>query len=278
MQTMTIDKIADKLKKNEITYDMKYLQAILDEEREAEQKIMYLLLMFWAEKKNKRKLYKEIKEVIEELFGNLEEDMSMEFAKRHREGYTEGAFIAQLAIGKFGKVFEPPEYNPKWHINKCSFVDDLRFYKYRLINDVTIETERMMIMKAPIEEAAKAIKKPFKKLNNSTKALVDTEMCYAERQGTKAAYEDYGAEEYRYLATLDNLTCNKCGELDGIVFKFNNAIVGANYPPMHPYCRCTTIPVFDDFNTIKRYAKDEKGETIEVSMTYDEWKKKYAKA
>lgn len=274
---MTIDKIADKLKKNEITYDMKYLQAILEEERNAEQKILYLLFMFWAEKKHKRKLYKEIKAVIEGMFDDLEEDMSMEFAKRHREGYAEGAFLVQLVIGKFSKILKPSSYNPDWHINKGNFIDDLRFYKNRLISEITIETERMIALKAPIEEATSSLKKPFKKLQNSTKALVDTEMVYAERQGLKDAYSDYGADKYRYLATLDNLTCDKCGALDGKPFDLDKAVAGANYPPMHPYCRCTVIPVFSDFETNERYAKNENGETIEVTMSFDEWKKKYGK-
>ena len=274
---MTIDKIADKLKKNEIAYDMNYLQAILNEESNAEQEIVALLLLFWVEKKHKRKLYKEIKAIIERMFDNLEEDMSMEFAARHQEGYTEGTFLAQLVMGSFSKILKPTSYNPNWHINKGNFIDDLRFYKNRLINEITIETERMIALEAPVDEAIYTLKKPFKKLQNSTKAMVDTEMVYAERQGLKDAYTDNGVEQYRYIATLDNLTCDKCGELDGKVFDLNKAVVGANYPPMHTYCRCVVIPVFDDFDTSERYAKDENGETIEVVMTYDEWKKKYGK-
>ena len=269
--------MADKLKKNEIVYDTKYLAAILDEEKEMERKIQYLLLVFWPEKKNKRKLYKEIKEIINELFDTLEEDMSMEFAQRHQEGYSEGAFLVQLIKGKFENILNPTGYNLNWHIGKDSFIDDLIYYKNRLIHDINVELERMIALKAPIEQTLNVLKKPFNKLFNSTKALVDTEMVYAERQGLDDAYSDYGAKKYRYLATLDDLTCEKCGELDGKVFDLNKAVVGANHPPMHKYCRCTIIPVFDDFDTIERYAKDEKGETIEVSMTYEEWKKKYGK-
>ena len=274
---MTIDKIADKLKKNEIAYDTKYLVSVLEEEEQAERKILYLLLMFWAEKKNKRKLYKEIKVIVSELFDTLEEDMSLEFIKRHQEGYCEGAFLAQLLLGNFSEILKPPTYNPNWHIGKANFIDDLIYYKNRLSYDMNVEIERMIALKAPVEQVLNTMKKPFKKLYNSTKALVDTEMVYAERQGLKDAYSDYGAKQYRYLATLDNLTCDKCGALDGKVFDLKDAVPGGNYPPMHPYCRCTTIPVFSDFDSTKRYAKDEKGETIEVSMTYEEWKKKYGK-
>jgi len=272
---MTIDEIADGLKKNEISADEAYMELLLKEEHEAEREIMYLLLLFWAEKKNKRKLYKEINSIVNTLFDNLEEDLSIELSKRHREGYFEGAFLAQLSLGKFSKLGETTKFNPNWHFNNGSFLDDLKYYKNRLLDDIKRELERMIALKAPVETAAGGVKRPFKKLSNSTKAMVDTEMVYAERQGLRDAYIDYGAGKYRYLATLDNLTCETCGELDGKVFLLSQAVVGANYPPIHPHCRCTVIPVFDDFDTNMRVAKDENGETIYVSMNYAKWKQTY---
>ena len=273
---MTIDEIADKLKKNEIDYDEEYLKAILHEEKAAEQEIEYLLLLLWAGKIKKREFYNETNRIIEELFSEIEEDMSVELEKRHQEGYTEGAFLVQLLLGSFSPISYSSKYNPKWHMNNGSFLDDLLYYKNRLIDDIRKEVERLRALKAPVESAISGITKPFKKLSNSTKAMVDTEMVYAERQGLKSAYMDHDARKYRYLATLDGLTCERCAELDGKVFLLSEAVAGANYPPMHPFCRCTTIPVFSDFDTTKRYAKDENGEAIEVSMTYDEWKKEYA--
>ena len=273
---MTIEKIADKLKKNEITYDEAYIAEILKEEKEAKDEIKYLLLLFFTGELKKRNLYKEINRIVEELFINIGGDMSLEFAKRHEEGYFEGSYIAQILKGKFSKVPKVQDYNPKWHLGNGSFLDDLVYYKNRLIDDLRKEIERMVAFKAPVEKAVKSVEKPFNKLFNSSKTMIDTEMVYAERQGMKDAYTDNDAKQYRYIATLDTLTCERCGELDGRVFMLSQAFVGANYPPMHPHCRCTTIPVFPDFDTDRRYAKDENGETIEVvGMTYPEWKKKY---
>ena len=272
---MKIDEIADKLKKQSITTDETYIKAILDREKEAEWEIMYLVMAFWAEKKNKKKLRKEITTIINTMFEDLEEDLILELTKKHREGYTEGAFLSQLLLGNFSKTLNAPEYNFKWHFGNESFLDDLLYYKNRLLDTFTKEFERMVALKAPVPEVMKAVKKPFKTLSNSTKAMVDMELAQAERQGMKDAYQDNGAEKYRYLATLDGLTCETCGGLDGKVFPLNKAEVGVNYPPIHRWCRCVTIPVFDDFDTNMRVAKDENGETIEVSMTYDEWRKKY---
>ena len=52
-----------------------------------------------------------------------------------------------------------------------------------------------------------------------------------------------------------------------------------NLQPLHPYCRCTTVPYFDDEFTAgtERVARDKDGKTYYVSrdMTFEEWKRKY---
>lgn len=93
-------------------------------------------------------------------------------------------------------------------------------------------------------------------------------------------YTADGVEKYQILATLDNKTCDICGELDGKIFLVKDAVIGLNSPPFHQGCRCTTIPYYDDTPTeeLTRVARDpETGKTYEVpaDMTWKEWKEKY---
>lgn len=76
-----------------------------------------------------------------------------------------------------------------------------------------------------------------------TQRLVRTELNYALNEATKIAYEEDEIEEYEFLAEVDNRTSVICKELNGQFFKVKDAVVGVNYPPMHPNCRSTTIPV-----------------------------------
>lgn len=76
-----------------------------------------------------------------------------------------------------------------------------------------------------------------------TQRLVRTELNYALNEATKIAYEEDEIEEYEFLAEVDNRTSVICKELNGQIFKVKDAVVGVNYPPMHPNCRSTTIPV-----------------------------------
>lgn len=107
--------------------------------------------------------------------------------------------------------------------------------------------------------------------------LVRTETNYICNQSTKIAYVNYGVQEYEYLATLDSRTSEKCRNLDTKHWPIDKAIPGKNYPPVHAYCRSTTIPYFAD-NEGTRIAKDDatgKSYKVPASMSYEQWKKEH---
>lgn len=104
---------------------------------------------------------------------------------------------------------------------------------------------------------------------NATR-LVRTQANHFLNLGEFKAYEDLGIEEYKYLATLDERTCEECQPLDGKIFKLSEKVEGVNYPTIHPHCRCTTTLPTD---YARRWARDPiggKGYKIK-DMTYSEW-------
>ena len=111
--------------------------------------------------------------------------------------------------------------------------------------------------------------------------LVRTEVNHFANEAEMLAYEELEIEKYRFIATLDNRTCEHCAELDNKVFNIKDRIPGKNYPPIHANDRCTTVAEFDDYvaDKLQRRARDENGKTILVSqnMTYQQWYDKYVK-
>lgn len=107
--------------------------------------------------------------------------------------------------------------------------------------------------------------------------LVRTETNYAHNQSTAALYEDVGVERYRYLATLDLRTSPMCREMDGKIIAYADKTCGVNYPPLHPRCRSTTVPVIYEDEVGTRVARDKDGKTYKVpaDMTYKEWYGQY---
>lgn len=109
------------------------------------------------------------------------------------------------------------------------------------------------------------------------KRLVRTEAAFIAEQATIRSYNDANVEKYEYLATLDLRTSVICQRLDGKKFLVKDAKTMVNYPPMHAFCRSTTIPVIEwdgeEEEPEDRIARDpitNKNYHIK-DISYDDW-------
>ena len=110
-------------------------------------------------------------------------------------------------------------------------------------------------------------------IRTSAETLVRSETAHFMNQGQRMAYEEIGIKQYRFVAALSELTCDRCGSLDGSVLDTDKAVEGENFPPIHPRCRCVTIMA--DVNLTSRIARDpltSENYKVNGSMTFDEWK------
>lgn len=116
------------------------------------------------------------------------------------------------------------------------------------------------------EGMAKDIAERFDVSYSSAERLVRTESARIVEAATQDAYKEIGVEQYEYSAILDERTSEICEELDGKIFNTADEVQGVNAPPMHPNCRSTTLPVFDN----------ERIEIATVGREYDsfaDWKR-----
>lgn len=113
----------------------------------------------------------------------------------------------------------------------------------------------------------------------SATRLVRTEVNHFANEAEMLAYEELDIEKYRFIATLDNRTCEHCAELDNKIFNVKDRKPGKNYPPLHANDRCTTVAEFNDDITdgLQRRARNENGNPILVqqNMNYSQWYDKY---
>lgn len=132
----------------------------------------------------------------------------------------------------------------------------------------------------PERETAELISNKFASGAMQARRLVRTESAFVSGELTAKSYEECGIEKYRFLATLDLRTSEICRSLDGKEFLVSDRKTGKNYPPMHPWCRSTTLSVISDesLKKMERAAynpKTGRTEKVPASMTYREWYKKY---
>ncbi len=75
--------------------------------------------------------------------------------------------------------------------------------------------------------------------------LVRTELMYVINQSQKEMYMEAGYNKYRILAHVDKRTSEICKNENGKEYYFSQIEVGVNYPPFHPRCRTTVVPVLN---------------------------------
>jgi SPP1 gp7 family putative phage head morphogenesis protein len=132
------------------------------------------------------------------------------------------------------------------------------------------------------QDLAKQIEEKYQVGAYESRRLIRTESAYVVNEMQSQSMDDARITNYRFIAVLDKKTSKVCRELDNKIFELKAKQVGTNYPPMHPFCRSTTVSVIDRFanENIKRLARDPNtGKLTEVpsGITYNEWHNEFAR-
>lgn len=112
----------------------------------------------------------------------------------------------------------------------------------------------------------------------ASERLIRTETTYIANKAELESYLQCDIDKYVFVATLDLRTSSMCREHDGKVYEVSKGIAGENLPPLHPWCRSTTIAYMGKewYDNIRRRARNpETGEiyTVPGNMDYGEWYK-----
>ena len=131
-----------------------------------------------------------------------------------------------------------------------------------------------------VRDTSQAIAERFGAGQNNARRLIRTESAFFHNQMELLSYEDAEITKYRFVAVLDKRTSHICQEHDNKVYDMDKAVPGVNYPPMHPWCRSTTIAYEEDadYSKLERRARNPKTGKVEyvpADMSYKEWYSKY---
>ena len=131
-----------------------------------------------------------------------------------------------------------------------------------------------------VRDTSQAIAERFEVSKGKARRLVRTESAFFHNQMELLSYEDAEIEKYKFVAVLDRRTSHICQEHDNKVYNTADAVPGVNYPPLHPWCRSTTVGYDEDadYSKLKRRARNPvtgKTELVPADMNYKEWYDKY---
>ena len=116
------------------------------------------------------------------------------------------------------------------------------------------------------ERLTRQIRQRFGKVSrNDAYRLIYTEGTFVMNEARAASFEQ-DTEEYIFRVQYDAIRRNGwrdiCDDLDGQIFRWDERIAGANFPPMHPWCHCTATPYVSDWGAwtdqyIQRHGGDQ---------------------
>lgn len=196
------------------------------------------------------------------------------------EAYYKSIFDIQQRVGLgFGFNFIDPAVidkviNSKW--SGANYSTRIWGNTNALARDTKEEMLLSLVTGRTDRETAEIIANKFGQGASNARRLVRTESCNLANQMEMASYEECGIETYIFVATLDLRTSSVCQGLDRKRFKVSEQQPGVNCPPMHPWCRSTTICDISDeeLAQLQRRARDPvtgKTKMVPGNMSYSEW-------
>ena len=97
---------------------------------------------------------------------------------------------------------------------------------------------------------------------SDAKRLLITETARVQSEAQKLHYQEtMGADAtIEFVAKLDGRTTDECRGADGNKIKVSEMVAGVNVPPLHPYCRSTTVPAVDEIeDELEAFFKEREG-------------------
>ena len=99
------------------------------------------------------------------------------------------------------------------------------------------------------DEFVPELKKKLGVTTSDAKRLLITETARVQSEAQTLYYKDTMGEDegIEFVAKLDERTSDECRHHNGDRIKVKDIVVGVNVPPLHAYCRSTTMPAKTDW-------------------------------
>lgn len=162
--------------------------------------------------------------------------------------------LRQVAIDAYKDTSEQlmQQYNPeiaKLFVNRLSatdVTDNIMNNKAKLMDYLASDIAQGMARGDSYARIAKAMAERYTKVSmRDMQRLVYTQGTLVYNEATAHVVEQ-DFEQYQISTVGDNKVCEICRGLQDKIFSFKDRQVGVNFPPLHPWCRCSfTIYVED---------------------------------
>jgi len=156
----------------------------------------------------------------------------------------------------------------------ATFSQRLWGHQQRLSNELGSLLSRGLIQGRGSRELSRELRRLFMGSDGAlfnAQRLMQTELARVQTEAQMLSFERNGFRQYVYLAIEDDDVCEICEGIDGKVFNVSDKQVGANAPPIHPFCRCS-VAAHRDENEYREWlaGQEDSAENQENSFTNQE--------
>ncbi|MCK4329290.1 minor capsid protein [candidate division WOR-3 bacterium] len=223
---------------------------------------------------------------VKQIMTNIDPNLTKLFLKQNKEmevlfgnTYQNEFYNAIFDLGRGGLQYSFTPLNSKalakvlaYPWSGADFSERIWDNRAKLVRSLKQNITQGLVQGQGFPEMTRNLAKRMDVSYKQANVLVRTETQYFVNQAHYDSYVEAGIDKYQFSAAMEKQTCPECASLDGRIFLLKNAVVGVNYPTIHPDCRCDTIPELGQSRTGTKSAKIG-DEWVEVpkTMTFDEW-------
>jgi SPP1 gp7 family putative phage head morphogenesis protein len=188
-----------------------------------------------------------------------------------QQGYNIGRALEKLDDMKLDTLISKP-----WASDGLTFSDRIWRDRDQLVNILNTEFKQSLIRGEAPDKIIKIVADKMGTSRSNAGRLIMTESAYISSVSQERSFREMDVDMYEYVATLDQDTSEQCRSADKWdPLPMSAYEIGVTAPPLHQWCRSTTVPYFPD-NYTERFARGAEGETYFVEdMNYEEWYSQY---
>ena len=133
----------------------------------------------------------------------------------------------------------------KWGLDDLYWLErleaDVNLWKVTIAKDV----KQLIHKGASLDDVLKQLDKRFTSIDKVLKKLGLSESTAVGSLARQDIFKELGVGKYQFYTKADERTCGECGALHGVIFPISAYEVGVTASPIHPFCRCWEIPIWD---------------------------------
>lgn len=163
-----------------------------------------------------------------------------------KTGYRQGALYGELALARGGISSKLGEGPADWRV-----IDVLQARNLSALKGISTEMNKQIVSELTeginrgegVVKLAQRLRARVDGIGiTRARAMAHYETMYACNEGAKLRYSQHGVRRVEGLAALHGNTCEQCLAYHGKIFDIDKAPTF----PLHPFCRCTWLPVIED--------------------------------